>query len=232
MLIIGHQGAAGLTRGNTLESFQKAIALNIDMVELDVRKTSDGELVVFHDPAVDGVNLTELTYQQLNERTNNHGFTVPRLDEVVRQCQGKIKLDVELKESGYEEEVIERVAKAFSYDDFLLTSFSDASIKACKEKNPKVKTGLIVGKRYEKNQLNQLVADLFPTRRLLDANADVICVNYRLLRASFLRRMKRIGVGVYVWTVDDKRRMMQIANRQVDGLITDYPDRACELFGC
>ena len=84
MLIVAHRGASGLVEhGNTLEAFEKAIEVGAPMMELDVRRTRDGQLVVHHDSDVDEVPLHALSYPELIDRTRGHGYRAPLLQEVV-----------------------------------------------------------------------------------------------------------------------------------------------------
>ena len=97
-LIIAHRGASGLVKfENTLASFAKAIELGVSMVEFDVRKTQDNLFVAFHDESIDGIKLSNLTYQQLLDISRQKGFNVPLVEDVLKLCRGKIKLDIELK---------------------------------------------------------------------------------------------------------------------------------------
>ncbi len=99
MHIIAHRGASKVCgEENTLLSFQRAIDLGCDFVELDVRRLHDGSLVCFHNSTVKGTALNALSLRELRERT---GLAVPTLQETARLCAGQIGLDVELKEVGY-----------------------------------------------------------------------------------------------------------------------------------
>ena len=98
--VIAHRGASALAEHeNTLEAFQIAIALRADMVEFDVRRTSDNVLIAYHDPAIDGKRICDLTYNRINDIARQEGYRVPTLVEVLDMCKGKIHLDIELKES-------------------------------------------------------------------------------------------------------------------------------------
>ena len=131
-LIIAHRGASGLVKfENTMASFAKAIELRVPMVEFDVRKTQDNLFVAFHDELIDGIKLSDLTYQQLLDISQQKGFEVPLVEDVLKLCQGKIKLDIELKEVGYELEIVNLVKKYLDYQDYVIKSFLDAVIICC-----------------------------------------------------------------------------------------------------
>ena len=133
-LIIAHRGASGLVKfENTLASFAKAIELGVSMVEFDIRKTQDNLFVAFHDQSIDGIKLSNLTYQQLLDISRQKGFNVPLVEDVLKLCRGKIKLDIELKEDGYELEIVNLIKKYLDYPDYVIKSFIDAAIIAVKK---------------------------------------------------------------------------------------------------
>ena len=87
-LRIGHRGAAGHVTGNTQASIAKAIALGVDFVEIDVRATRDGHLVVFHDRRVDGATggtgyVRELSLEQIRQLHTRDGQPISTLDEAL-----------------------------------------------------------------------------------------------------------------------------------------------------
>src|ERR1700692_4296731 len=103
-LVIAHRGASRDAPANTPAAFEAAIAVGADAVELDVRRTADVVLVVHHNASRRGVPLTLLTYSALVRLSRNEP---PRLDTVLDLCAGRIALDIEVKEPGYEAEGIE-----------------------------------------------------------------------------------------------------------------------------
>jgi glycerophosphoryl diester phosphodiesterase len=120
-LVVGHRGAAAHAPENSIAAFEHAIELGADMVEFDVRRDPDGELVVSHDPL-----------PQPNVAT---------LEQVVAVCAGRIALDVELKEPGLEEDTLRLVAGT----DFVITSFLADAVAATKRLRPDVRVGLLLG---------------------------------------------------------------------------------------
>ncbi len=111
MLRVGHRGARAYAPENTLASFKKAIEIGVDAVELDVRKTKDNQLVVIHDADVkrttDGEGLvSELTLAQIKSFSAEGGEKIPTLDEALDFLDKKVKVLIELKEAGIEEQVL------------------------------------------------------------------------------------------------------------------------------
>ncbi|MBQ4231843.1 MAG: glycerophosphodiester phosphodiesterase [Lachnospiraceae bacterium] len=239
---------------NTLESFEIAIDLECDMAEFDIRKTKDGKLIVFHDSCIykeehmrfvpkplttftkskryykakkspyKGKKIDKLTYEQINKIAGKQGYRVPLLDEVLTLLKGKIFLDVEIKESGFEDEVIDAIVNRFGYgyDAFSIKSFKDAVSKRVKKIDPNITTGLLVGRSVL--TVGERLSEYFPEARLKKCKADFISPNYVYCNPFFLTRMRLEGRKVYPWTVNNRRIAQYLALFNVEGIITDQPD--------
>ncbi|MDE5095212.1 MAG: glycerophosphodiester phosphodiesterase [Trichodesmium sp. St11_bin5] len=230
-LIIAHRGASGLVKfENTLASFAKAIELGVSMVEFDVRKTQDNLFVAFHDESIDGIKLRDLTYQQLLNISQKKGFDVPLVEDVLKLCQRKIKLDIELKEAGYELEIVNLVKKYLDYQDYVIKSFIDTAIITLKKTDNKITTGLLLGLGNPQNFILTRLSEIFPEFRLLLTKADFVSPNYQLIKLGFVWRMKILNKNIYVWTINDEKLMSKIIKKGIFALITDRPDLALKLF--
>jgi glycerophosphoryl diester phosphodiesterase len=229
-LIVAHRGASSLTTENTIESFKKAIEIGVDMIEFDVRRIRDQALIVYHDELMEGKPVKELTYDEISKMTIRQGFSVPTLEEVLKCTSGKIKLDVEIKEEGYEKEVIELVSRYFKKDQFVITSFHDRCIKRIKDNHPDVKVGLILGISRTEHPIRTRISEFFPARRCREAKADFLVAHRRLLWFGFLGRAKKENKPVFVWTVNDPKKIWKMLhNEKIDAIITDKPDLALSL---
>lgn len=227
--VIAHRGASGLVgHENTLEAFEAAIRLGADYVEFDVRKTADGWLVVFHDSKIENVSISEITYDRLCQITARLGYTVPLLKDVLKLCQGKIKLDIELKEAGYERTVIDMVKGRFRYGDFVMKSFSDAAITHIKKYDKNIKTGLLVGRKHV--PIKTFISDIFPMRRLKLCHADFVSPHYALCSKAYVNYMHKHGLKVFVWTVNSPKAIKRCLWLNADAVITDRPDMAMKIF--
>ncbi len=230
-LIIAHRGASGLVKfENTLASFEKAIELGVPMVEFDVRKTLDNLFVAFHDESIDGMKISDLTYQQLLDISRQKGFDVPLVEDVLKLCRGKIKVDIELKEAGYELEIVNLVKKYLDYQDYVIKSFLDAAIIAVKKADNQIITGLLLGLNNPKNLIPTRLSEIFPEFRLFATKADFVSPNYQLMKFGFVWRMKLMKKNIYVWTINDEKLMVETVKKGILALITDRPDLALQLF--
>lgn len=223
-MVIAHRGASALAQHeNTLEAFQTAIDLKADMAEFDVRRTSDDVLIVFHDRTFGGNRISDMTYNRINELAARENYRVPQLCEVLDFCRGRIRLDIELKESGYEKRVVAMVKEMYGYGEFSIKSFKDRVSYNVKSIDSRIRTGLLVGRKNA--SFGERLNEYFPMRRLRACGADFISPHYLLCTGGFIHRMKRSGVPVYVWTVNDERVMRRLISKGVDAIITDRPDK-------
>lgn len=226
--IIAHRGASTLAgTDNTIESFALAIELGADFVEMDIRQTKDKKLIVFHDDIIDDTLVKFLTFDELNAKTMEKGYYVPLFDDVLKLCKGKIKLDIELKETGYEFRVLSAIKKYFSYDEFMIKSFLDTAVKKVGLLDKKVNTGLLLG--YKKADIKRRVNEFMPRRRLALLDADFVSPQYRLVTWDYILRMRLLKKKIYVWTVNDEKVIKKLLAKGVDGIITDVPDKALAL---
>lgn len=231
-LVIAHRGASALaSHENTLEAFQIAIDIKADMAEFDIRKTKDNQLVVFHDRELDGIPVSGLTYSQMNELAAKENYRIPLLEEVLKLCKGKIYLDVEIKETGFEARVLDMLLKRFgySYDEFSIKSFEDKVPLRVKQLDERVRTGLLLGR--SKLTLAKRLSEYFPLKRLKDCRADFVSPEYRFLTWTFIRRMKLTGYAIYAWTINEAGLMKKMERKGIDAVITDYPDVALQVYG-
>lgn len=227
-IIVAHRGASFYSRGNTIEAYKKAIELGADMFELDVRRTKDNHLIAYHDKDISGKRVDSLTLGEIRELSRD--FEIPTFEEVLTLAKKKIRLDVELKEESHEEDVVALALKHMSFEEFIITSFNDNSLRLVKERYPEVTVGLILGKERPKNVVRTRLSELFPVRRCQHINADILIPHWKLIRFGFLRRAKRYSKSVIVWTVNERAMLSRfLKNKNIDGIITDIPDLALTL---
>jgi glycerophosphoryl diester phosphodiesterase len=231
-LVIAHRGASRDAPGNTLAAFAAAIEVGADAIELDVRRTSDGVLVVRHNASTRGVPVAMLTHQAL-VRLSRH--KPPILDAVLDLCAGRIALDIEIKEPGYEAEVIDLASRRFSREQVLYTSFEETVISAIRRLDPGAHCGLLLGPgrlhsrapRYEMlpfDLAERCGADLLVVHQWL---APLRGRSRRIPGSDLLAEAQTRGLPMMVWTVNGPQRLRSyLADGRVAGIITDLPGLA------
>jgi len=222
VLRIGHRGAAGYEPENTLRSFRKAIELKADMVELDVHICKSGEVVVIHDEGVDRTTngtgkVCELTLRELKRFDAGKGEIIPTLEDVMHHIDGATGINIELKGEGTAEPV-HRITDEFMDDGWkksalLISSFNLEELMAFKSLSD-IRIGLLYG------QLNESILET--ADRL---NAFSLNPYYKGINSDFIKDAHVRGFSVYPWTVNDPRDIAEMKALNVDGIISDYPDR-------
>ncbi|MBD3257363.1 glycerophosphodiester phosphodiesterase [candidate division GN15 bacterium] len=222
--IIAHRGSSVRETENTPAAFEAAIEDKADAVELDVRRTADNVLVVHHDPAVTGTTKTiaDMTVDEVRDAGRAAGVDVPTLAEVVALCRGRIALDVESKEAGYEAEVAAVLTAHFDPEHILFTSFHDTSVRRLKELVPDARAGLLLGAPPPRT-VGQRMSEAFPAARVRRSRCDVVLPIWHLMRLGVIPRLRRQKMPVIVWTVDEPRIARQAIRRGALGIITNDP---------
>jgi len=230
-MIVAHRGAGHRGRGkttfeNTLEAFETAINLGADAVELDVRRTADGVMIVHHDEKVRRLRrpLERMTLKEARLFADRRGYYLPTFEETLAACAGRIALDIELKEPGYEQDVVAITKKYYDLDNVAFTSFSDAVIKRIKTIDKRAVTGLLFGGGVRRRD-DSRVRDTYSIRRIRNCRADFVAPNHRLLHLGFIRRMRRYDIPIVVWTVNHVRRAQRLIDYGLAGVITDVPEK-------
>ncbi|HEU5158086.1 MAG TPA: glycerophosphodiester phosphodiesterase [Streptosporangiaceae bacterium] len=210
--------------GESEEAYEAAAAVGADYVEIDVRRTGDGELVAHHDDRVRGLRLAGASYRELCVAA---GRAVPRLRDVLAAIAGRAAVQLDLKEAGCERAAVAMATGHLDPADIVVTSRLPASVALVKREFTGVRTALSLGRGwYEPGG----VRDLFPLRRLRACGADWIAINHRLAGLGVLGRCAQYGFPAMVWTVNTDALMRQfLADPRVAVLITDRPHRAAEL---
>tara|TARA_B100000287_G_scaffold380920_1_gene384932 strand:+ start:568 stop:1302 length:735 start_codon:yes stop_codon:yes gene_type:complete len=221
--IISHRGRTSRkSADNTLASVNDAIELKVEMVEVDIRQTKDSQIVCFHDPDIQGELIRDLDYSEIIEKDSQ----IPTLEQVLWSAKGKIGIEIELKEPGYELEVVSITRDYFNYDKFVLKSFHPQVVERVKEIDQKIFAGLLVGSAFSLEQLFFTLKEAFTSNNFKQSNADFISPYYKIFEAGWFSRFTRNNVPIQVWTVNDVESIRTLINQQVHSIITDIPEVA------
>ncbi len=215
-LVVAHRGAWGPAPQNSPAAFEQAITDGADAVELDVRRTADGRLVVVHDPRVGVHPVAKLDLATLRGRLQ--AGQAPELHEVLAALSGRIMVDIELKEDGYVPEVMAVIARHLTPDRYVVTSFLGSVLPQVRGAVPEARTGLLLGARQRGRQLE---------RRLAETQADFLAPHVTLARTGLLAWAAAHGVSAWVWTVNEPRLIRTLlADPRVSAVITDRAHEA------
>lgn len=229
-VVQAHRGASGYEHQNTIKSFDKAVEMNSDAIELDIRKTKDGKIIVVHDPTYLDVHINDWIYEDLIEETKKENFIMPLFIDVLKKYKGIILLDIEIKEEGYEKEILDMVLSVLTYSEFNIRSFSEKTIKTIKELDNKVYVILLIGAEFPKYGFFSRLAELFPRAKVRRSCCDAVSPNYQLIRLWYVQRMHLLKKPVLAWTVNEESIMKRMLFKaRVDGIVTNYPDIALKI---
>jgi glycerophosphoryl diester phosphodiesterase len=207
--VIAHRGVhSGAASENTMEAFELARAAGADMIELDVRRSGDGQLAILHDHAHAGVALDRCSLDEFEART---GFRPPLLEEVLAWASGRIALDVELKEDGYAEQVAPMLeAFAASGGDLLITSFLDPLLARLAQLAPELRLGLLL-------EFTAMRA----TDRARAAGAGAVLPAMKLVDERLIAELTDAGFELIVWDFMAADHAALLADARLAGVITD-----------
>ncbi|XRQ12028.1 glycerophosphodiester phosphodiesterase [Actinomadura welshii] len=207
-----------------LTGLSAAAESGAEYVEIDIRRTGDGRLVVHHDAEVAGLPLKRLTYERVQELSPR---PVPLVTDAMRILRGRALGHLDLKERGTEHETVALAIEALGRDGFVVTTREIISLVQIKRTFPGVRTALSVGRNlWEKG----VAHDFAPLRLIRKAGADMVAVNHRLARVGVLRQCGRAGIPAMVWTVNAEPVMRRfLGDPRVAVLVTDHPDIALKL---
>lgn len=218
--LLAHRGGTGPWRENTLEAFAGALRLGADGVELDVRRTSDGKLVVHHDVDIAGMGAVH------DLRASELPAWVPGLDEALETCAGAA-VNVEIKnapvEPGFDpdETVAAEVAAALdasgghrerSPAHLIVSSFWPAPLAAVRESGCAVATGLLVHPALDAIQAAE---------QALALGCVALHPFHSRATAALVDLVHGLGMSVVVWTVNEPQDVAAVAAAGVDAVISD-----------
>jgi glycerophosphoryl diester phosphodiesterase len=216
MLKIGHRGARAYEPENTLRSYGKALEMGVDAVELDVRRTKDGEIVVIRDSEVDSTTngkglVSQLTLKEIKQFRTEKDEKVPTLEEALDFLGKKVKVLMGLKEPSFEEKLLRVVHKRQLQKNGIVVSFLEYALRKVRELNDKVETGLIYVKH--KN----------PVKAASDLKANYLLPLYRFTHTKDVQKAHQNGLKVIVWIINTPLEVSEYVKTGVDGITSDKP---------
>ena len=225
-LVVGHRGAMGHVLENTLESVEKALELGVDGIEVDVFKTITGEIVVFHDPQLNRLSnsdafIEKITLDSIKKIELKGGYKIPTLEEVIDLIPKNIFLNIELKglNTAYStNEIIEEKIRKnnLTSNNFIISSFRWDELEKFRSVNKKVPIAILV------DSLNKIDNAILLAKKI---NANSLNPNKNFLTKSVVKKIKNKNLKVFPYTVNNYLNIKKMKSYEVDGIITDYPER-------
>jgi glycerophosphoryl diester phosphodiesterase len=213
--VIAHRGASGHARENSLAAFRKAVELGSDGVELDIHATSDGALLVHHDPHVQGIGVIgELPHSAFGEYRLSNGEPIPTLAQALELLDGQ-DVWVEVK------------TMAHRWDPGFFTCLDGAPQGACcgvhsfdhrivarlGEQRPSLRRGLLLSSYLMDN-----------SQILHGVGADTLWMEASLVDADLVADLHEDGRDLIAWTANERQEILRLIDLGVDGICGNYPD--------
>tara|TARA_Y100000768_G_scaffold386098_1_gene373697 strand:+ start:2816 stop:3559 length:744 start_codon:yes stop_codon:yes gene_type:complete len=217
--VYGHRGVPFLQKENTLRSFQKAIDLGFDGVELDIVSTKDGKLIVNHDTflKIDSSEkeypVSSVNYEKIKD--------LPILKDILISIGHMTKINIEVKDQGKisftaVKDLIKILKELNLIDNVIISSFNPNIIKEAKKIDDRFPTAWIWEEENLKfYNLYSIVLKYY--------KPDAIHMYHRIVSKKLVQKIHKKGMKVIVYTVNNKEKLERLILKKIDGVFTDSP---------
>jgi glycerophosphoryl diester phosphodiesterase len=231
--VVGHRGAMAYCPENTLVSFERALELGADWIELDVHLSRDGELVVIHDEHVDRTTnghglVKDLSVDALKRLDAGAwygdrfaGQQIPTLSEVLSWARERPEtvVDIEIKNApiyyaGIEDAVVDSVDRLGMTERVIVISFDHRAVQRVKALNAEVATGVLYAGRPVDGGIELA----------RQANADALLPHWGYVTAEDVAAAHQAGLAVAPWESSEPTVLRALVAAGVDGIGTNKPD--------
>lgn len=222
-LNIGHRGAMGHETENTIASVKKALALNVDMIEIDVFVIKSGELVVFHDEILDSLtdtsgNIEDFKLEELQKVVVKGNHRIPTLEEVIKTITQKVPLNIELKGKNTAKPTFELLQtfykKGWKKNDFIISSFLWDELEAFRKLDAEIAIAVLT----EENPTDALI---------MGKKLKAVAINpwWKTLTKENVELIQEEGFKIYTYTVNEPNDIKTVSELGVDGIFCNFPER-------
>jgi len=216
-LIIAHRGDSSRALENSLEALRLALAIPVDMIEIDLRKSSDNAIYVMHDKntgrtAEYDLDIEHSTSKQICDVKLKNGEAIPTLDDVLKLVDGKARLNLEIKSSGAGEITARRLLASGYKGYVLISSFHEEEVVAARSVMPEIPGSLIF--------------DLLSPRGVPAYKAKgyrIASISRKAASEKLILACRKHGIKTYLWTVDTESEMKKFIACGVDGIYSNKP---------
>jgi len=251
-LAIAHRGGAGLWPENTMYAFERAAALGVDVLEIDVRSTADGVLVVLHDAAVERTTsgrgrVNELSLARLEELDAGYRWspdggrsfplrgqdiTVPTLREVF-DAFPDLRFNIEPKQAqpSLAAPLCQMIRDAHVAERAMVGSFNDSVLEEFRRECPEVATSASTAEVSKLLAMSKVGLDISYSPVMQALQVPEMAGGLRVLSKRFVDAAHARNLEVHAWTVNEVEDMRRLLDMGVDGIMTDYPDQLLSLLG-
>ena len=229
--VTAHRGSSHKAPENTISALQQAITDGADYAEIDVQTTMDGVVILMHDADLMRVSsidrrIGEIRYEELGNIDIGSWFSkdfsnerTATLDEAIKFCKGRIKLNIELKYNRPDPELAAKVGNLIRKNSFhkncVVSSLDYGKLRKFKALFPEIKVGLNVF---------QALGDF------TDTEVDFLSIDAALATSRVVKLAQSNDKQIHVWTINDLQTALSMIEVGVDNIITDKPDAIQDLL--
>lgn len=254
--VIAHQGGDGLRPGNTMAAFEHAVELGVDVLEMDIHGTADGDIVVIHDDTIDRTTdgsgaLLALTLPEIQSFDAGYdwtardpdadefpfrgaGTTIPRLETVLEAFPDMpMTIEIKQREPSIVDDVCALLDEYEMQERVIIASFHEETMTEFREHCPGYMTSAV-----ESEVTRFVLAALSGNYDLFEPHPSLVAFQVprrsgevEVITPEFIEAANFFGIAVQVWTVNDRESMEELVAMGVDGIITDYPDILLDVLG-
>lgn len=228
-----HRGASAYAPENTMSSFKKAFQLGSNGIELDLQKTKDGKIVIFHDKEIDKKSngtgkISDYTYNELLELDFGSWFgkefkneKIVLFEDFMQSVSDKnLILAIELKEEEIEKDTLEIINKYYNKDNIFITSFIYNALLNVRKFDNNIKIGWLIKDDINKRNVSELVK----------ISGNQICPPANLVSKEGIKLARENGLSVRLWGVSNEEIMERVYKFDIDGMTVNFPDKLKRLM--
>lgn len=251
-LVIAHRGGAGIFPENTLFAFQQTWKMGVDILEMDLRETADGALVLLHDKTVDRTTdgsgeVSQKTLAEIKQLNAAFRFTtdggqtfplrdqkisIPTLDEVFTALpQARYIIEIKHETPTIAQSLCNLIRKHKLHDRVITASFSQSILDSFRSDCPEVATSASTSEVTKFLTFYKIGLDKSYSPPMSALQTPEKVGKLQILTKDFIETAHRLNLQVHVWTINQTEDMQRLIEIGVDGIMTDYPDRLLNLVG-
>ncbi len=216
-LVIAHRGDSSRALENSLEAFRLALALRVDMIEFDIRKSRDNRLYVMHDnetgrTAEKNIRIEQSLSEELSTVKLKNGEPLPMLSDVLALAAGKVGLNIEVKSDGAGALTAAQLAGSGYQGPVLISSFQEREVRDVRRVAPDMRVAGIF--------------DTFVPAEVSDYKAlgyGFISLRKKTVTKELVSACHEREIKVFVWTVDEEEEIKRFIEWGVDGMYSNKP---------
>lgn len=235
-IVIAHRGASAYYPENTMSAFKGAVAMNAEMIEIDIQLSKDGIPVVFHDKKLNDHSsgkgsLSDFTLEELKELDAGSWFhksfsnqKIPTLEEVLEFAAGNIALNIEIKseavtndpKGGIEEKSLRLINQYGMENHVLFSSFDYRAIAHLRALDPEIPTALLYSRRRSGRLLPHILVNQY--------HASAFNCSFRQLSKRWINDLNKNKIPFFIYTVDARKKMRKVIKAGARGIFSNKPD--------